>query len=427
MAPGLARESPTSIAPIQSLPDRSEKNGLIEDTTDIVDIATDGDLVLNVRHLQQSQKFRVRVKSLRSKSKYFARLLEPGRFGEGSQVDSKLQTIHHQYSRLADVPAIELPLVSVEDLGRISSVKSIAALCADFFQILHDHDLATAPPIINLANLAIVADRFDALDSVSLYIQRKKFIPVWETRTTPKLETSLTEDKIRQRLLVAIFYHHLPWIEKYSARLIARGWVGATADLTTPLWHDLPFRLEDELVHRRDSILETIDSIQTHFLTLYTSRDRQCKLGYDSSAQCDSFQLGEMIKFFRRNDTLRLHGTIAGAGADASASASPDAFDGDVYGLLETLRQVPEYQIDRNHHHCGLRTRLVPLLDLVLDGLRDARICGRCWTEARTEYAWTEAKRPVSWRRQDDRSTDGHGARHDWVRDMFTATSRDWS
>lgn len=197
------------------------------------------------------------------------------------------------------------------------------------------------------------------------------------------------------------------------------------------------------MISRREYILETINSLQAHFLYLYTSGERQCRLGYDSSGQCDSFQLGEMIRFFNRIKTLRLQGTIYDP-------AEPTHYEGDIDKLIESLRQAPAYQIDRNHAHCGLRVRIIPLLDMIQNQLKldagslDVGICLECWNRNRTGYAWSLAKRPVLWtpsryltgirgntsiprKSGHQRTPSSCLARHIEVRDMFMATDHDWT
>lgn len=197
------------------------------------------------------------------------------------------------------------------------------------------------------------------------------------------------------------------------------------------------------MIQRREYILETINSLQAHFLKLYTSGERQCKLGYDSSVQCDSFQLGEMVRFFARQGTLRLQGTIY----DPS---EPTHYSGDIDRLIESLRQCPAYQVDRNHSHCGLRVRLIPLLDLIQNQLNsdagslDIGICAECWSQHRLSCAWSSSKRPVLWtqsrsltgnrnlasaftKKSHQRTPSSCLARHIAVRDMFMAVERDWT
>lgn len=184
---------------------------------------------------------------------------------------------------------------------------------------------------------------------------------------------------------------------------------------------------------RRDCLLETIQSLQTHFLGVYTSRDRQCKLGYDSSGECDVFQLGQMVKFFKRINTLSLQGTVI-ATADP-----PEPYDGDLLDLIDKLKQAPEYQIDKNHSHCGIRTRILPLLELVAFSLNHAvGICLQCWQDARHDHAWSMAKRPLVWQHNHSagaamlanhksRHTQTHVSKHTDARDLFMANQRLWT
>lgn len=408
-----------------SAADGQSSNGDHAEHNEAITIAAHGDLVLHIEHeartVKHAASFRVSTPALRQHSKYFERLLQAGRFGEGSHVEEQHKSLRQRYQNITEAPFSELPVVSVQDLGRISTVKSITALCSDFLYILHGKDTQTFPPIANLAILAVVADRFDALEVVKSYVERKKMLRAIDGKTTPKADIALSEEKVRQRLHVAVMLDYPPWFEKYSSRLIIKGWVGEEPDISAALWWDLPSRIEEELAYRRDCILETIGSLQSYFLGLYTSRERQCKLWYDSSAQCDSFQLGEMVRFFTRMGTLHLQGAIL------DAADPPVPYEGDLYGLLDKLRQVPEYQIDRNHTHCGIRTRLVPLLDTLQECLQFVGICPDCWAEDRTQCAWMEAKRPLLWKRQNLRMIgQGHGNKHADLRALFTATERDW-
>lgn len=396
------------------------------DTDDkIIEIAAQGDVLLRIEHKTASSRavhfFRASTTILKSKSKYFERLLRSGRFSEAADVEAKHKAIREQYGSIAASPPAELPILNIRDIGRISAVKTLDALLTDFLYILHEKDAQIFPPIVNFANLAIVADRFDALDVVKSYFKRKKMIRALDGRTTPKWDANLTEEKVRQRILVAVLLDYPPWVEKYSARLITKGWVGRDSDVSTPLWWDLPSRIEEELAYRRECILETIQSVQSHFCALYTARDRQCRLCYDNSMQCDSFQLGEMVRFFTRVGTLQLQGTIF------DANESPTPYHDDLFMLLDVLRQVPEYQIDRFHNHCGIRTRITPLLDLLQECFQYIGICPECWQEARGEYAWIESKRPLLWKRLDLRlKPQGHSTRHADIQAMFTATERHW-
>lgn len=410
----------------------SKPDAAADEEQGITDIATkNGDLILQIEHNNIALKttvhsFRVATSALKAKSKYFSRLLESGRFGEGLQLASQHEVLLQKFRTLSLVPDAELPTIRIEDLGRISAVKSIRPLLTDFLHILHDQDTQATPPVSNLANLAIVADRFDALEAVRVHVRRKKVIKALDARTQPKQDAGLSEERIRQRLLVGLMLDHPPWVDKYSARLITKGWIGQESDLEDPLWWDLPNRIEEELVLRRDCLLETIQSMQVFFLGQYSSRARQCRLGYDTSPECDSFQFGEMVRFFLRAGTLRLENMIITTGEEQPAPS----YDGDLHLLLDRLKQIPEYQVDRNHSHCGIRTRLVPFADLIIASMQQIGLCGDCWAEDRHSHAWLSAKRPLKWRRQADgvnlRAQD-HARRHASVREFLMAGDKDWT
>lgn len=352
-------------------------------------------------------------------------------------------------AKIADVPVDALPHISIVNVGRVAvaKVSSIRNLIADFLRAVHGLDLAVAnPPVANLANLAVVADRFDAVACLSKHIQRKKYLQLIDAKSRGKPATTQTEERIRQKLFVGLLFDHPSWVTRYSKHLIMRDSVqwrpGIEEDHTKALWWDIP-DVEDELIQRREYILETINSLQAHFLKLYTSGERQCKLWYDTSLQCDSFQLGEMIRFFSKIDTIRLQGKIYD-------NTEPTYYLGDIDRLLSSLRQCSNYQVDSNHGHCGLRSRILPLLDLIqnqlsLDtGSLDIGICAECWTNHRKEYAWQLAKRPVVWahpksltgnrtlanaapRKSHQRTPSSCLSRHMAVRDLFMAVERDWT
>jgi len=393
----------------------------------------DGDLILEVSHGKETFLYRVNVQQLIASSSYFSNLLS-GSFGEAIDVQAKLARLDR--SSIVKVPDDALPHVHISDLGRISRVSSIRDLVRDFLNALHGHDIVKVPPIPNFANLAIVADRFDCL---SVFAEAtRRYLPTIDAKAARKSEAQ-SEERNRQRLLLGVLLDHGPWVPAQSKRLIVGGspWWTANAveDPSAALWWDLPHGLEEELICRREYLLETIESLQSHYLKLYSSSERQCKLGYDTSLQCDSYQLGEMIRFFQRINTLRLEGAL-------SAKDVADGYSGDIERLFDALYGCPSYQIDRNHSHCGLRTRLIPILEALDPLIRASKsigvgICGECWRKHRSEYAWSSAKRPVSWSRQKLATVNSNGivepgsvsclARHLKVREMFTATERDWT
>jgi hypothetical protein len=387
------------------------------------------DLVLELSHAGLSHKVRANTAILKAKSAYFTNLFS-SRFDEGSRLENAHARLREKYERVSAAPPEELPVIRIEDLGRLSEVKSIAALCNDFFNVLHGINLPQdpPPPVANLANLTIVADRFDAVDALKACVQQRKILRAIDRKTTSRAEIALTEEKMRQRLLIAVLLDDSSWLERYSTRMISNGWVGGDiVDETSALWWDLPMRLEEELAFRRECVLETFQSLQIFYINLYTSRERQCKLGYDSSPQCDIFQLGELIRYFSRVGTIRLRGTIIAANDDAPAHAA--VYEGTLLDLVHTFRQVSEYQIDHNHNHCGIRTRIVPILDVLVAFLSFVGIHGEDWRTSRIEDAWHTAKRPKLCTKKDLQlpASLPRDEKYARVRKFFTAVKRDWS
>ena len=148
---------------------------------------------------------------------------------------------------------------------------------------------------------------------------------------------------------------------------------------------------KDELQYRRECILNTIASVQRHFLQLYTSRERQCKLGYDSSAACDSFQLGQLLRFLMSKGLLFLVDF-----SPISLEAVPDTSMVDMDELLVTLRQCPSYQVDKHHTNCGPRIRVEPVLDYIRTML-SANVVAiplADWKRRRADVSWVVAQAP---------------------------------
>ncbi|GAB7341810.1 hypothetical protein MBLNU457_g0137t1 [Dothideomycetes sp. NU457] len=471
--------------------DSSTANG--ETPSAFEEIVPNGDLILVVQHdlhplptattaspltgltTTSECTYVVRCDALRHASPYFRMLLDPHKFGEGKMVaekhkqmadrderasrrssDGKNQTNGHHSSNSKDKSngddspagkdrpnghhALEdLPTITIKDIGRTSSVKTIRGLMGDFLRILHGLDPLTsqpAPPLVNVANLCVVADRFDALDAMRAYFKSKRTLQLLDGKTPSLATKSLSEEKTRQRLFVGLMLHDPYWVWHASLRLIHQGWINRLSPDTAPQWWDLPSGIEEELLFRRECILETFQSVQSYFLDLYCSRERQCKLGYDSSGECDVFQLGQMVRFLRKINSLELAGTLLPAASDGEEELQ-EAYDEDVATIIDSMRQCPEYQIDKNHHHCGLRTRLMPILDLIEYSLTEVAVCLTCWTECRGDYAWSQVKRPLIWKRDsvgssmvqkyNMRQSQSHLFKHLETRDMFMAVDRVWT
>jgi len=219
----------------------------------LIEIAPGGDLILDVSQEEGGQQFAYRVesKTLRSTSRYFDNLLSD-RFSEGQQLLAALEALKAAgHSDLTEVSLDDLPRIPIVNVGRIAISKgsNIQNLTADFLRAVHGQYLAVAtPPVANLANLAVVADRFDAVDSLTIYVHRKKYLQVIDAKSKSRTVSSVPEERARQKLLVGLIFDHPPWITRYSKHLIMRDsdqWrPGVVEDFTKALWWDLPNGLE---------------------------------------------------------------------------------------------------------------------------------------------------------------------------------------
>lgn len=218
----------------------------------LVIISPKGDLLLTVfdHGKRQTWKYRVEADRLRQGSPYFASLLHPEKFAEGSRVCREVSVLKERYNDVQDALAEELPRVVISDVGRISRVSTIKPLVADFFRVLHGLELSGRgnPPIANLANLTIVADRFDAIPVFSRYIRKHRFLQLLDAKTNKGTSANLSEEKVRQKLLVGLLLDHGTWVSMYSKRLIIKNsssWKPETPeDDDCALYWDLPHGIE---------------------------------------------------------------------------------------------------------------------------------------------------------------------------------------
>lgn len=150
---------------------------------------------------------------------------------------------------------------------------------------------------------------------------------------------------------------------------------------------------------------------------------------YDSSAACDSFQLGEMVKFFAAKNLLVLTSPLSVAEEDY-----PEPYTGDIENLITTLRQCPSWQYDMNHAHCGLRARLVPVLDFVQAMLAFGIGIDRGnWKADRARVSWECVREPQPFRLTravtgDPRlKMEGFLTSSSLSKDLFAAGAWDWT
>jgi hypothetical protein len=360
--------------------------------------------------------YRVQLTVLRQNSRYFDNLLSDTRFAEARSIEAALQKLSLQHVKPSEAKASELPVVKIHEDDEATQSAGQDAAFEDLLRILHRKQSTTKPTTMHsLAVLAVLADRFDCTPTVSKYLSVLKYKwPATQTRLSrddgPALSKA-AEETLRQKILVAWLLDEPLKMQAATRELImygSRRWSASFDEDDqgmgeTAAWWDLPDDLETELHHRRECILATIFSIQRHFLSLYTSRTRQCKLGYESSASCDSYQLGEMVKFLTSRGLLYLADFsfyLPSPSADSRSQSgihtrNPDFATTDIGHVLSTLKQIPAYQIDKHHTNCGLRARVLPVLEFVQAMLAAGVV-------SISRRAWIKDREGTSWVRQSD-------------------------
>ena len=336
----------------------------------IVQISRNGSLVLHVEAEDSVEVVLLRVdgRQLSELSPYFSQLLNT-RFEEGISIAKRHDELLQSYTSIADVPSDDLPKIKIQGIGYTSKIKSIRSLLVDLMLVLHGRDLPSQrPPLVNLANLVIVADRFLVTDVLARTVAMKLLLG-------EKKYGGMDEETTRQKLMIGVLLHNAAWTLRCSAKMVLDGSLLWSDDepppavVTSPnraLWWDLPGVIEEEIQTRRHAIFDTIQSLQDFHLGLFTEKGtRHCKLGYDTSPQCDSFQLGEFVKFLTRCGTLSF------------GSAPKLVKNRNIKALLDTLRQCPSYQLDPNHAHCGPRKSFITGLEHIERHLIDGFI-GLC-------------------------------------------------
>ncbi|KAI0968013.1 hypothetical protein F4678DRAFT_231616 [Xylaria arbuscula] len=408
--------------------------------------------------------FRVDLAVLRRQSKYFDKLLGDARFKEANDIADAFAALSLKSVRPGDADAADLPWIVIQDDDEATSYAFRELVFADLLRILHGAEAKTPQAQITMSfvtTLAVFADRFDCAATISKYVATGlKFKWPVTNRVRPVRDdgsgnvggmSRAAENVLRQKILVSWLLNQPGKFQAATRELIMNGscqWssFGEEEDeSTSATWWYLQDGLEQELQYRRNSVLNTLASVPRHFLQLYTSSrgQRQCKLGYDSSVACDSYQLGEMFKFLANKGLLFLV-DFSPASLDAVADTALLPVD----HVLSTLRQCPAYQIDKNHTNCGLRTRLLPILDFIqaLLSANSIPVSRAAWKNDRAAHAWMpvgDADAKAEHRRGDGderpfrftRSLAGDqrlrfentmGA-DKFARDVFTATSWDWT
>lgn len=101
----------------------------------------------------------------------------------------------------------------------------------------------------------------------------------------------------------------------------------------------------------------------------------------------------------------------------------PEPFNGSICDILAQLRACPTYQLE-NHTHCGLRSRLLPILDRLM--IRRVAMCLECWRKNRAQESWLENPTQGNWEFKMERMAYGC-EEHRKAKAMITASHRDWT
>lgn len=364
-----------------------------------------------LRNPEVTYSYRADLGVLKKHSEYFRALLdENGPFTEARLVAEALEALTLRGTKPADVESVaELPSVDITDDDDATRSAHRHGVFADLLRILHGKPAITKPAsMLYVVTLAVLADRFDCVAPVSRYLSSElKFKwPASKIKPSagrddenaigiggPRLEN---EEILRQRILAAWLLDQPLKLHAATRELIMYGskrWAQDSVaeeqddgeDEKLPVWWDLPDDLESELQLRRECILDALASVQRHFLSLYTSRTQVCRLGYDSSPACDSFQLGEMVRFLAHKKLLFFVDY-----SSASFEALQDFATTDIVHIISLLSQMTSYQIDRNHTNCGLRTKTLPILQFMKSMLSSnvISIPRSAWKKNRAATSW---------------------------------------
>jgi hypothetical protein len=127
-------------------------------------------------------------------------------------------------------------------------------------------------------------------------------------------------------------------------------------------------------------------TLGTSFSSSSFHREYQCRAGFGNGSQCDLFHLGQMTRFFAlRSKSIFLGSTLIdpdfrmdeededdvenGGATPASYSGPPS----DIISIFASMKQYPDYQIDTNHQGCGVRRRILPVLNGIEKFILDPR------------------------------------------------------
>lgn len=230
-------------------------------------LVTEGDLVLKVKDAARHtyHHYLVSKKCLCDSSRYFATLLDPTKFFEGVALHDKMGSLVTAYGQRSSIPLAQIPVITIDDIGEVPAKVSAEASFVLFLSILHGLDPPwNRPDWSFIAILAVIADRFDAVEAVAEFIRHRnhwvKRCFAWDEKKPLSVKD---EETVRQQILVGLLFGLELLLRKQTATLVVADSVLWTVDEVPArsdadaLWWNLPRGLEGTL-RTSQSIIGTI-------------------------------------------------------------------------------------------------------------------------------------------------------------------------
>ena len=220
----LSSDSASDDVAPNDLEYQEPSNGGREEIERFIRIKDDADLVLDIEMPSRDEHilYLVPTAHLRDSSLYFRSLLDPEKFSEGVRVSAVQRTLRDRYRAWEDVPPEELPRISITDIGLLSDRIRHEELMTAFLRILLDvHSPENKPTPTWLANLVVIADRFDGSNSVKLFVAKHHGLST--AMTARWLSLTYKEEPIRQILLSGMLLNIPQWVASCTTRLVKHG------------------------------------------------------------------------------------------------------------------------------------------------------------------------------------------------------------
>lgn len=199
----------------------------------IIAIDADGDLLLQIQSKPGEEILYYQISSniLRRASLYFNRLLDPEKFSEGAEFCTKLSNLMDVHSDVAQIPAVDLPVVHISDVGSFPARYPNKGVMTHFFDVLHGTNsfwVTTGSLPNHIALLALVADRFDATKPVLEHMVSQGWTQTVrdakETKKTSSIVSSHNKEVFwRQRIYAGVLLGIQDWVMNFSRLLIDAG------------------------------------------------------------------------------------------------------------------------------------------------------------------------------------------------------------